>query len=388
MIPVHQVLLVARREVAERLRDRAYRVSILLGLFMVTLFSTVPGLLSGDRVVWRLGAVGSTTADALARMPVPERTQVRVVVLADRATAERAVLDGDVQVAVVDGELVAEHAVDDAVRTAVQAALRERAMVADLTALGAPAAAVERALHTPDPPVRFLDPRDPERERRARWAGIGAVVLFGQMFGNVIWVATAVTEEKASRVVELLLAKIRPRWLLMGKVLGLGALGLAQTLLTVGLGLLGSRLGGSSLPEAVLVDALGLLGWFVLGYVLFAAVFAMAGSLVARQEDLQSVTLPASLVMALSMAGVFPALADPAGPLARVLSFVPLTAPMTMPMRVAMGVAAWWEVLVAAAGVVATCALLVRLAGKVYAGAALRTSGRITVREALAAADR
>lgn len=61
---------------------------------------------------------------------------------------------------------------------------------------------------------------------------------------------------------------------------------------------------------------------------------------------------------------------------------------MTMPMRVAVGAAAWWEVVLAVLGVIAACALLVRTAGRVYAGAALRTSGRLTIREALAAADR
>ena len=111
----------------------------------------------------------------------------------------------------------------------------------------------------------------------------------------------------------------------------------------------------------------------------------MAASLVSRQEDLGSVLTPASMLL---VAGFFVALqaaGDPGGTLARVTSFLPGLSPLVMPVRQAAGEAAGWEVALAVVLMLLAIGLAVRLGGRVYAGALLRTSGRTKLREALQA---
>jgi ABC-2 type transport system permease protein len=125
--------------------------------------------------------------------------------------------------------------------------------------------------------------------------------------------------------------------------------------------------------------------WFVLGYAFYASVFAAAASLVSRQEDLGSVITPASLLLVVGFVISIQAAQDPTGTLATVTSFVPGLSPLVMPVRMAAGEAAAWEVAVAVVLMLVAIALVVRLGGRIYAGALLRTGGKIKLREALAA---
>jgi ABC-2 type transport system permease protein len=206
------------------------------------------------------------------------------------------------------------------------------------------------------------------------------IILFGQ------FVAQGVVEEKSSRVVELLLATMRPWHLLAGKILGLGALGLAQIVLIAVIGVSGAlAFDVVDVPGDLLGTVGWVLFWFVLGYALFASLFAVAASLVSRQEDLGSVLTPASLVLIVAFFVAIQAAGDPSGTLAVVTSFVPGFSPMVMPVRQAAGEVALWEVAVAVVLMLVAIALVVRLGGRVYSGALLRTSGKTKLKEALRA---
>jgi ABC-2 type transport system permease protein len=193
-------------------------------------------------------------------------------------------------------------------------------------------------------------------------------------------------EEKSTRVVELLLSTMKPWQLLAGKVIGLGLLGLAQILAIAVVGVAGALLFDVvSLPGQLVGTVLSVVAWFVLGYAFYAAVFAAAASLVSRQEDLPSVITPTSMLL---FAGLFisiRAATDPTGGLARVTSFIPGLSPLVMPVRQAAGGVAWWEVLIAVALMLVGIAVVVRLGGRIYAGALLRTGGKTKLREALRA---
>ena len=120
-------------------------------------------------------------------------------------------------------------------------------------------------------------------------------MFFGQA------VAQGVTEEKSSRVVELLLTTVSPRRLLAGKVLGIGLLGLGSVLLPGAAALAaGSLAGGAGLPSAAPKTVALVVLWFVLGYVFYSVAFAAVGALVSRQEDLATAHMPINFV---SMAG-------------------------------------------------------------------------------------
>jgi ABC-2 type transport system permease protein len=277
------------------------------------------------------------------------------------------VRNGDADVAVLAGGralAVAEDAAD-AVVAAVQA--------------GSQAARGGRL----PPPLPVTRAGDDRADERSGIAFVALVILYGQLLGYGFWVATGVVEEKATRVVELLLSAIRPRQLLAGKVIGIGLLGLGQLLLIGLMGLvIGSASGQVELTSDVVVAVAVVLAWFVLGFALYSCAFAVAGALVPRQEEIQSVTAPLTILILASFFLSFGALDDPGSSLARVLSFVPPSAPMVMPVRSIAGDAAAWEIALSAALTLVAAAALVALAARIYGAAVLRTGARVSLRTA------
>jgi ABC-2 type transport system permease protein len=199
-------------------------------------------------------------------------------------------------------------------------------------------------------------------------------------------VATGVVEEKQSRVVELLLATITPWQLLAGKVLGLGAVGLLQLVILSAIAGVGAAAAGLLvLPGAALGMFVMVVLWYLLGFFLYASLYAAVGSTVSRQEELQSVVAPMIFLLLIPFVLTLNLLpSDPRNGLATVLSFVPFFSQTVMPARYALGVAPLWEVLVAAGLAAAAIVVVVRVAGRVYRNSVLRTGARVSLREALA----
>lgn len=217
-------------------------------------------------------------------------------------------------------------------------------------------------------------------------AGLGAGVLI--CFALVTYgltLAQGVVEEKSSRVVELLLATVRPWQLLAGKVIGVGVSGLVQLGLLVGGGLGLAVATGRIGVEGSLIGTAGwTLLWFVLGFGLYATLLAAAGATVSRQEDVPSAIQPALMVMfAPFVLSIYLAGDDPTGPLVEWLSLVPLFSPFLIPARVAFGAVPLWQGALAAVLTTGAIALTARLAGRVYSRSVLRTGGRVGVAQAL-----
>jgi ABC-2 type transport system permease protein len=160
-----------------------------------------------------------------------------------------------------------------------------------------------------------------------------ALVFFGQA------VAQGVTEEKSSRVVELLLTTVSPRRLLAGKILGVGLLGLALLLVPGAAALAaGGLAGGAGLPSAAPEAIALILLWFGLGYVFYSVAFAAVGALVSRQEDLNTAILPLTAVLTGAFYLAFIAVnSNPNGTVARIAAFVPPISPLMVPARVVLG---------------------------------------------------
>jgi len=208
-----------------------------------------------------------------------------------------------------------------------------------------------------------------------------AIVIYGQ------WVAMSVAEEKSSRVMEIVLGAAKPIELLTGKVLGVGGLGLTQyaaVFVPAALAiLLQDRiatliLGGSGsvgLPSGVTVPVLLAFGvFFVLGYALYATLFAGAASLVSRQEDISQLITPLILV---STAGYLIAAYSSSGfipidsPLVVGLSFVPFLSPYLMLTRMTIADVAPVEPVIAVAILVASIVAALWIAGRLYAAGVL-----------------
>ena len=196
-------------------------------------------------------------------------------------------------------------------------------------------------------------------------------------------VASGVVEEKASRVVEVLLASISPRALLAGKIAGIGILGLMQLTLTAVVGIaLAAASGAIELDGGQVGTIAVVLVWFLLGYVLWASLYAIGGAIVSRQEDLQSSTTVLTLALVVSYLLAFPAVDDPESSIAVISSLVPFSSPIIMPARVAVGAASAAEIVASLGLLLVGIALLVPVGARIYENSVLRMGKQLKLREA------
>lgn len=171
---------------------------------------------------------------------------------------------------------------------------------------------------------------------------------------------------------------------MLGKVAGVGAAGLLQFAVIGAVGLVGARVTGAlTLPSATPGTVLAGLVCFLLGFFLYAILFAAAGSLVSRPEELQAVTTPITLLVIIPFIAAFQVADNPTGNVVTVLSVVPFFAPILMPILISLGVATGWQIALAAGLTVATIAGLAVVGGRIYGNSVLRTGARVRLREAL-----
>jgi ABC-2 type transport system permease protein len=334
---------------------------------------------------WTVGLVGAASAELSAPLTAGASAAGAELTIERPASADAAsagVREGDLDLAVVDGRtVVVGEDPPGALVALVQSASRQARSEQVLAGAGVPEETARQALSVPPLAVQSLHPGDDAFSRNV--ARFGVIVLYIQLLIYGIWVASGVVEEKATRIVEILLSTVRPLSLLSGKVIGIGLLGLSQLLVLAVVAVVGTQATGQvQAPTAVLWPVLLVTFWFVLGYALFACLFAAVGSLVSRQEELQNAVQPLNLVFMISYLVGFFATFNPNDTLARVVSFVPTSAPLVMPARIVSG-APLWEVLLSIAITVGTAVVLIPIAARVYRGAILRSGGRVKLRQAL-----
>jgi ABC-2 type transport system permease protein len=191
-----------------------------------------------------------------------------------------------------------------------------------------------------------------------------------------------VMQEKSSRVVEVLLATVRPIQLLGGKVLGIGLVALGQALLLVGVALgLGAAVGSNVLHGAAPLGLLAELVWFVLGYAFYCWVYAAAGSMAERQDQIQTLALPLSIPILFGyIYSITVASSGSPNAFFDVLAYFPPTAPFCMSVLVGLGKATWWEFLASTLISIAATAGMAIVASRIYRRAVLRTGGRVSLR--------
>ena len=383
------IRLVAGREVRERIRSKAFRISTGVSLAFILAFAILPGLLSDDGLTTYDVGVFGAQSDALAgRLPVVaglgDNVAVEVRRLGDVAEGRRLVESGDLDAAVGDGRVVVEKELGVRLGFLVQEANRQVVGEAALSDAGVRGDVAGRVLMPQPLEVRALDPESEAESDREGLVFFGTILLYGQLLGFGYWVASGVVEEKASRVVEILLAKAPPGQLLAGKVVGIGVVGLVQLVAFVVIGLVTAAATGSvDLPPETISVAAQVVGWFVLGFAFYSCLFAVGGAMASRVEELQSTTTPLTF---LAMGSFFAAITtggDPGGPVARVATFLPFSAPMVMPIRVAAGEVALGTVLVSVAIVLVSIVGVMALAARVYAGGALHLRGQLKLRNAV-----
>ena len=369
-----------------RLRDRGFLISSAITVVVLSGFIVASAVGGGSTPTFRLGAVSTADREiaAAAASDAGDAARIQVVPEPDGATAERLVRAGDLDGAVVEGGLVVRTEVPGELGAFVGEAQRRHAIEEQLLAGGLSPAEIDAALDPDVPEPRHLEPVPTEgRKLNSSVAFVALLLLYGQLFGYGVWVASGVVEEKSSRVVEVLLSAIRARQLMAGKVLGIGLLGLLQLscigAIAVTLSLVLDVL---NVPGQVVLTLLVTLFWFALGFGFYASLFAVAGALVSRMEELQNAIVPLNLTILGSFFLSIAAVNDPNSTLARVASIVPLSAPFAMPPRIALGAATVPEAIASIVLLVGATALVIPLAGRMYAGAILRIGARVKLRDA------
>ncbi|MBG6108593.1 ABC transporter permease [Frigoribacterium sp. CG_9.8] len=354
---LQSTLLVSNREITVRLRSKAFLISTGILLLAVLASIVIGSIVSANAEPAKI-AVQRSVINALPDLPQFARTDVDT-----RAEAEKLVRSGAVEAAIVSNSSVSKLGITVIARDSP------------------PAAVVAAVSVTPD--VVVLEPSK-QNPLLIYIVSLGFGIVFflsAVTFGSTI--AQSVVEEKATRVVEILMSAIPVRTLLAGKVLGNSILAFGQIALIAILSGVGLLVTGQS----ALLGALGpSISWFIVffafGFVLLAALFAAAASLVSRQEDMASVTSPVTTLVMVPYLLVILFNDNPI--VLGIMSYVPFSAPVGMPMRIFLGTAQWWEPLLSLAILLVSTAFVIVIGARIYENAVLRMGGRVKLREALA----
>jgi ABC-2 type transport system permease protein len=386
------IYLVARREVLERGRSRAFLISLVLTVLFILAGIFLPKLIGGTDQAHKLGVVGTPPAGfetALAATSAQADIKVNVESVPDVAAGEARLKDGTLDGMLVvptttngSAELVVKQRDNSSFAQVVGAAWSASSAGQVLTEAGVDPATVAAASKPPD--LRELEPSDPNRDTAFIFANVGVILLFIAIFTFGTWVLTGVVEEKQSRVVEVVLSTVQARDLLVGKVLGIGLLGLVQLIIIVVFGLtFGTITGRFTLPPTTGPAVAMLLLWFMIGYALYSTALGVLGALASRMEEASNASSPVSIVASLSYVfALLVAVQDPDGTAARIATFVPPVSPMIVPLRAALGAIEPWEIVLAVVINLAAIWLLLEFGGRVYSGAVLQTAGRMKLRDA------
>jgi ABC-2 type transport system permease protein len=425
--------IVARREYVERVHSKLYRLSTLILMVLAIGVAITPIMLryldrsSTDRIAViadddRLAAGTIATANGIMNIPPPgvdpnawsppfviERATDREAATYDLAAGR---LDAIIDVArAPDGQLLVTYRTAgpaDGVRSQLAGFTALSVAILDWTA-SLPKDSQLGSFHTPKfetqsltAPVEGGQAVDAvEVASRGFLGTVFIILMFITILIYGMWVAKGVATEKSSRVMELMISAASPRQLLVGKVVGIGGAGLTQYLavavpvvLVLGfqdeiaravLGTAGVGLPTGGLTVGLLA-AYGL--FFLLGFALFALIYAAVGSFVSRPDDLQTLSLPLSLI---AMAGYLSALLvllGGGGLFARIASFIPPLSPFTMLSRLMVSTVQPWEVVLSVAILVLAIGLVGFATVRIYATGVLLYGQRPGWRAFLAAARR
>lgn len=382
--------IVARREVLAKLLEKSFIVSTVITVAIIGAFMGISSYLDAKATTYTLVTTSAEAQDFATRIG-PQITEVddKVVVTtrqaADEHAAKALVQDEDDTVwfheAPNGWALMARDDVPSSLATAAEAAIRTDALAQNAAAAGTTVAALTKGSALT---VDVLN-GDAERQGFAKAvAFVLAFLFYMASLGFGMMLAGSVVEEKASRIVEIITTRIPVRQLLAGKILGNTVLALGQMALYVGVGLLGLSF---SPYKAYLPSVSTGIGWFLafflVGFLLLACLWAVAGALASRHEDLQQTAMPLSMVLMLVWFSLFLA----KGTALTVLSFVPLFSAVLMPMRVLQGGVPLWEPLAALALSVVAAGVVVLAAERLYRRSLLQTQGRLSIKQAWSVAE-
>jgi ABC-2 type transport system permease protein len=391
-----EVWLVAAREIRERLRGRIFRLGTLLILAVAAAAIIIPTLTARTQQVQRVGVVGALSASlraAVANSAQSVGASARLVPEPGEQAADGGLRSGNLDLVIVNGRALVVNKPVQPTDTSTAArfvqAVAKNLGVAEAVAAAHLSAAQSSALASARPlPVRSIQPGAVTGATRTT-SLVGLILIFVMLTQYNTWILTGVMEEKSSRVIEVLLAAVRPAKLLTGKVTGIGLVAFAQATLIVVFALaLGKAVDSALLHGTAPLVLASTLVWLVLGYAFYCWVYAAAGSLAERQSQVQTLALPLSIPIIVGyVVSVTAATSGTASAFFKVLAYLPPTAPFAMPVLVGLRSVTWWEFLASAIISLVCTAEMARLATRIYRRAILQTGRRVKLRPMLARAS-
>ncbi len=372
------VSLVAGREFFTRVRSKTLVVStVVVAVALAVVLTLVAVVGSGDDDPLRIGVGSSAEVISEPLAAAAELNDVDIEVVAFDDDPARALDELDLVAAIGaagDGQTVVttEDGLKANVAVVIGEATSRLALEQSLANAPVDADGVLAAVDGAVVDVRQTDPDDPDRADRLTLAYVVALLLFFAIYLAGIYVAIGVVEEKANSIVEILLSTISSADLLVGKVVGIGAVGLLQLAVYGGVGLgVGSAVGVIDVPAVAGGLFVSSLVWYVVGFTFFALLFAAAGSLVSRQEDVTSASSPVSVLAFFAFFAAQFALTNGDSALVAVLSWVPPFSALLVPVRQATGDISAAEWVGSLAVTVAATVVVGWLAARIYRASVL-----------------
>jgi ABC-2 type transport system permease protein len=387
---LHTVFLIARREFLTRVRSRFFLIGTVVLLVLVAGYIVLQALvINRATTTVKVGFVGAaqTMARPLRAAVTGGGVTVQTQVVQSVSSGEDQVRSGDLDV-LVSGDPTAPRVefkdqLDPTVAAALDGLVKQVAFEQALVGSGVDPATIEAKVAAAGFQPVALDPNAAQRSQRIVVGIFVAALLFTslQLYGG--FVASGVVEEKANRIVEIVLSTVRPRQLLFGKVVGIGLVGFVQLVLLGAVALVAvMKTQVISVSGVGVTAVLGGLLWFVLGFLFYALIYAAGASTVSRQEDLGAVSAPISFLIVGPYVAFFWVVANPDNPIGVALSVLPPFAPVMMPARMATGDAQAWQVVLAVLLMLAAIGGMNALAARIYSNSVLRIGSRVRLAEA------
>jgi ABC-2 type transport system permease protein len=371
------VTLVARRELRENARSRAFRASTVVQLAAVVAIVVLSAVVDGDGT--RDATVVVAELAQTRQQPFDLSLRIETAPAVDQA--RRQVAAGDADAALGNRRLWLGDDAPTNVEPLLQAARRDAQVATALEQSGLGAEQVREALLPPPLEVQTLGDDDSEGQGLAFLA---TLILYVSVLTFGIAVSSGIVEEKSSRVVEVVLSAIRPGQLLTGKVVGLGLLGLGQLAVIGGAALVAAAVMGQvDVPSTTPALLATVVLCFLLGYAFYSCAFAVAGAIVSRHQDIQSTTAPMTIALVAAYLVSIPVISDPESTLARVTTFLPPVAPIVVPARAAQDALPLWELAGFVLLMLAGTAVVLVVAARVYRRTILRMGTPLKLTQAL-----
>lgn len=184
------------------------------------------------------------------------------------------------------------------------------------------------------------------------------IIYSGQML------VRSMLEEKSNRLIEILISSCTPQDLLFGKVFGLSALGLTQVVVWLLIGF--SLIGAAIVPMASFENIHLILLYFILGFIFYTTLFVGIGSIASTEQEAQQITSYLSLLLVLPSVFIITTLQNPDSDLVKTLSYIPFTLPSVMILRVNVSPIPLWEIATTVLIMILSVLIVLRFSGKVF----------------------